>query len=798
MEHKVDDGVRKMEVISLNDDKPSVSPGSPARPPLGASGGRRRGSDVELGLLGGSNGDLSLEETRYEGISQSSGLSLASYSKYDLSGRNLNDSSKRNLYDLSGRNLFPSNGNEANYQTGPTNGLATIGSYNGNLYQARPHSSPHGSVLQNNLPQNINTQVRPHSSPHSGTLENENRNEITRLTPMHQQSPTSSPVKIPRDSPPNSPMSSHYSNASIGSDVNTDNHNVQDSAKVEIEVSPQRSSASEYISPTKSVLSDDTDNTFGYTPSPPFLPKYRKKAIRFSVENEVRTYTPNPEEFWDHPNMSVHLLMPTCGALVRQFLVNSVLPFTYGVTSSLPTLFFLYELVKRSVKNEIIGIYLVAAYICRIIFNSTSRYAPKTFVLIGSFMALGGFVAITLSQNTSFLNIHKRVQIADDDCLAVFVIGSILANCNETVGAMQIFVKDQYSENVKVAGAKLKIQFLVAKFGRVGSFLGGGLLYHYHDLEQVAILGAGFMCLQILVLVCFLVLDNYRISHDPMNALARGDFMKHMPKCRLTCNVRAARGRRRMFKSSLSKLNRTLSKYYPADLPPSTVRYLVPVCIFARTTSSICIWNVSALIMVHDFEEDFIAVGSIFAAAAFFDFLVSLMNLSGPKSGEVSQLSVNHFLACMAGLSLGSVIIALPNFYTFIVGFIIYAGSNSMLRIALIDLQGTSNNAIEGVMVQMIRRFQTAAALYCIPLLYKLHPRLPLVLALWFAILCLVLLFWMLKCCKKSEESAKVDEDVENRRTKSRSIKRRSSKPERNLIYSERAMLGRLITGKDV
>jgi hypothetical protein len=121
-----------------------------------------------------------------------------------------------------------------------------------------------------------------------------------------------------------------------------------------------------------------------------------------------------------------------------------------------------------------------------------------------------------------------------------------------------------------------------------------------------------------------------------------------------------------------------------------------------------------------------------------------------------------------------------------------------MLRFALIEIQGTSNNATEGVLIQILRRFKTAAALYCIPLLYTMHPRLPLILALWFSLLSSLVLIWVLACCKQTKETLKVDDDVEQKKQKTRSIKRRSAKPERNLTHAERIMLGRLITGKDV
>lgn len=343
-------------------------------------------------------------------------------------------------------------------------------------------------------------------------------------------------------------------------------------------------------------------------------------------------------------------------------------------------------------------------------------------------------------------------------------------------------------------GSELKMHFFMAKMARIVSFLGAGYLYQTYGVHGVAALGAGLVSLQILLLSIFFVLDLFRVNHDP-NDKFEDEVIDFEFKCRLNCSTRMARGRRRMFKSSMSTMNRTLAKYYPVHVPPSSVRYVVPICVFARTLSSICIWSSSTIILVDDFGANLITVGAVFAGAAVFDFLVSLLALSWNKKMPTKAA----LFAFMGGMTLSSTATAAPTLYTFIAGFMIYTLCNSMLRILLIELQGSSNNANESFSMQLIRRSCTAGALYSLPLLYVLHPRLPLLLALWCTLFSSTLLALFLACCRKSTEVQRMDNDVEKNIARSETARIRPSKrPERNLLYAEQVMLGRLIRGKDV
>lgn len=539
------------------------------------------------------------------------------------------------------------------------------------------------------------------------------------------------------------------------------------------------------------------------TESPESSPnkKNRVRSIRFAATNEIRTYTPNPEEFIDNPLDHFNDTL-SCGARTRQFFAASALPLTYGATSSLTTLYLLYELMFRyEVKHDVLGLYLVGVYLCRVLFSSICRYSPKTFALLGSCMSLLGFTAIYFSQGPQMAGSTKETEERSGTGLTLFIIGSILSNCNETIGANQIFVRDQNLQNIKYMASNLKMQYLLVKFARIGSFVGAGFLYHFYGVRAVAIMGAGLVSLQIIFLCAYLALDVYRMTHDPNN-LFGDDFVNHSPKCRLNCSLRAARGRRRLFKSAMSKLNRNLFKYYPSNIAPNRLKSIISCCVFGRALSSVCVWISSTVILVDEFGANVLLVGGIFACATAIDFVSSWIVLRD-RCRRKTIPSPREIFFCMGGILLSSATITAPHLYAYIAGFFTFAIFNSNLRLLLIELQGRSNDATESITLQLVRRFCIAGTLYAIPLLHSVYPTLPFALAFVFILASLLMLIMSLCCCRNcrifGDAQHELDDEMKNRSAREMSKKNRpSTKPERNLSFAERTMLTRLIKGQEI
>jgi len=519
----------------------------------------------------------------------------------------------------------------------------------------------------------------------------------------------------------------------------------------------------------------------------------RVKSIRFSATNEIRMYTPNPKEFEIDGNKPTDVYGPNYNSAkskIRNFFVVRAIPFTYGASSSLTTLYFFLELVTNyGLSSKVIGAYLSAAYFTRVVFTSISRYAPKTFVLLGSVAALVGFGMVFLSQRP------ESFWIMNDEGLTFFILGSIFANSNETISATQMLVRDQHLENVKILGSKLKVHFFMSKLARVFTFAVSGFLYQNYGVEGVALYGAGMVCLQILCLIAYFFLDIYRIHHDPNNAFGE-DFIAMKPECRPTFSIRAARGKRRLFKSAMSKLNKTLGKYYPSDVPQNIIRFIIPLGLFGLTLSSMCIWASTALIVVDDFSQGYLVLGTIFAAASALDLITSSFLLSKGWDTKFRKLMPEpyNFFMGLFGITLASALVAVPSFSVFVTGFMLYSIFSSLLSAALTEVQGSSNNATEPVTSQVMRRLCTAGSLFALPFLHALHPRLPFILGLWYALISSVTFTVYMWCFPRGDDVELDEAGLQSTATRNRPSRR----PERNLVRSERVMLARLMKGKDV
>ena len=591
-------------------------------------------------------------------------------------------------------------------------------------------------------------------------------------------------------------MQRDISNTSMGSVIS--NHSgISSSSDIVVKypkypvVSPEAHPNPKYpvVSPDSSKSKDSTDDLL-----PQNQGRKTPKKIRFSPVNKVHHFTPSPDEFIENPTQ-IQIRQSTCGGTARLFFVVYALPFMYGASSNITTLYLLIELMLGyEMSGVVVGTYLTLAYISRVTFASLNRLAPKSCVFFGSVVALMGFALVYASQSTILLNAWGM----QDGGLTIFIVGSILSNTNESLSAMQVFVRDQLMHNIKETGQKLKRHYLIAKIARIVSFGVGGFLYQYYGVVGLAALGALMVSLQILCLIIFFVLDNFRQVIDQTQS-SWGEIAPPQ-KLAIDCSIRAAIGRRRLFSSSMSKLNRTLSKYYPPNVPSSILRTSLPLCVFGRTISSIIVWNIAALIMEDDFGKDYVVIGGVFAGMMICDFLATSISMTEKWYNfliEKLRPPIDVYVF-MSGLTISLGLIAVPNFIAFVVGLAIFVFFNSALRTMLYGLQGSSSCGWETFHYQIIRRFFTAVALFCLPMINNLHRKLPLVLAIWIALCTTTVLVVFTQCHRFVQ-----DDDIEkNKKVSTDSFynarTRPSRRPEKNLVYSERIMLSRLIKGKDV
>jgi hypothetical protein len=530
------------------------------------------------------------------------------------------------------------------------------------------------------------------------------------------------------------------------------------------------------------------------------------RRISFSESATVHVFSPTTyDKFVD--NLPVSHTDPPPSKIYRFYLFLAVfaIPFAYGASTSLMYIFFLIELMEQFHVSPITaGLFLAATYGCRVIFTSLTRWAPKCFILIGTLASITGHFLIYQSQPPPSLPsqeslLQQKTTLHDNKDFTLFIVGSLLIHCNECFGALQIFVRDVHPKKLKRIGKSLVHHLYSMKIARFGSFIVAMFLYQYNDVRKLMIYGGSMVTLQLLLLLCYYVLDIFRDRFGPLVSYHR----EHVP-CGLDCSIYATLGRRRLFMTDMSKINRSLAKNYPCDLPQSICVFTVPLLLFAKTTSTICIWGIAAHVMDYDFELNELLLCGILAAAAFTSLFTSFVTMStiGNKYFKQTLPPPMNIYLTVSGLTISSVVVAIPNFTAFVVGLMLHTVFNSMLSILLGEIQGSSSNPWEVRSFQTFRRIVTAATVFALPTLYHINHWFPFILGMWAPFLSTIILFVRIHIAAgEAPEDDTFDAITLRKRRESVDItskKENSKRSERNLSYGEQIMLGKLIRGKEL
>jgi hypothetical protein len=494
----------------------------------------------------------------------------------------------------------------------------------------------------------------------------------------------------------------------------------------------------------------------------------------------------------------------------QRFSIIVLLPIFYGTTSSIINLYYFVELERRySVENGIIGLMLALSYASRVLFSSLGRVIPKTSAFAGSVLTLVGYYMMLLSVHRDMVKDSLQyVHSNGTHSLSLFVLGTTLTQCNEAMcSAMQMFIHLIYGTNVPIASARLKSNYHTIKVSRVISLLTGGILYHLYSIDGVAALAAIMVILQILNLVAFYVVDIYRIPNH-----MRQNEQSYTPNFIPSLNISAVRSRRRIFKTDMSKLHRFLGTYYTADIPSSILQKIIPISVYGRTISVICIWSSVAIKMDHDFAFNFIAIGSMMACATLIDWIASIVFLRNDMHLYFKEVfpSPRDLFYSLSGMAFSCALMVIPLFITFVIGFFLFCIFNAILKIMLLDMQGNGGIvATDGILFTTFRRVSVGISLVCIPMLFELQSSLPMVLGLSYVLLTLFALILCLFRSNKvvsnnnNEDDAvchNAMEEIEKHRSivkKSRMQLNRCNQPQRNLQYDEQLMVASMIRGKD-
>jgi hypothetical protein len=216
-------------------------------------------------------------------------------------------------------------------------------------------------------------------------------------------------------------------------------------------------------------------------------------------------------EAWNVPTVSrISICLATWRDPVLHVCIVYLVPSVYKMTSDLPQLYFLIELVHTYDRNvQLGGAFFVMALLCRLTVRALSLRMPRLCAVVGTLVAMVGFVLKILTGSVNSFKANADTEVLPS---ILFVLGTILVGFNE----MSIFVQFSFlawtreSSSRKVDSDKAFLlcyrQWRVTQVSTILAFGLGGLIYDFFDFIGIAVAGLLLMIVQLVgvVLICCL------------------------------------------------------------------------------------------------------------------------------------------------------------------------------------------------------------------------------------------------------------------------------------------------------
>jgi len=416
--------------------------------------------------------------------------------------------------------------------------------------------------------------------------------------------------------------------------------------------------------------------------------------------------------------------MVDVSTFVRHFLMLYLLPFLYGAATRLPFIYYVIHL-RGHFGMEWFPIGLcVASYQCtRVFTNLISIRFPRVSHIIGTITGLVGYLLVLVSDN-------------DDDVLP-FVIGTSMVGFSETVSSMQVYCKDEFTQDVVYLQRQLKLQYASVMLGVTFAFLIGGVVYTVAEINGVACFGSAVLLVELVGTILLFVLSNTPQKEGNSQANV-GELPTNSTSSTDTSSSDTS--------SKVPKLKRTNS-YLAGGHGASWLAYIIAVSIGMEAVTIGYNLSVGPLFLLEEFDQDVTIIGILFAAGATTGTLLAILVTLTPWCKRAMTRCIpapyNVYVA-MAGIGCSVLLAAIPSFEAHITGLLLLMGFNDLAATLLTEMQGsiTSRKAYKtvGPLGQVVRRSLNMITALTGPSLYSLFSRAPHLVAggvtlLWTAVL---------------------------------------------------------------
>lgn len=405
---------------------------------------------------------------------------------------------------------------------------------------------------------------------------------------------------------------------------------------------------------------------------------------------------------------------------VRHFLMLYLLPFLYGAATRLPFIYYVIHLRRHfGMEWFPIGLCVASYQGARVLTNLMSIRLPQVSHIIGTITGLVGYLMVLVSDN--------------DDVLP-FVIGTSMVGFSETVSSMQIYCKNEFTQDVTHLQRQLKLQYASVMLGVTLAFLIGGVVYQMAEINGVACFGSAVLLIELVGTILLFVLSS--APQKDGNSRAPTPPASQTP-------ARTDSGTDTSSKEP--NLKRTNS-YLAGEHGASWLAYIIALSIGMEAVTIGYNLSVGPLFLLEEFDQDVTIIGTLFSAGATTGTLVSILVTLTPWCKRVMTRYIpvpyNIYVA-MAGIGCSVLLAAIPSLEAHITGLLLLMGFNDLAATLLTEMQGsiTSRKAYKtvGPFGQIVRRSLNTITALTGPSLYSLFPRAPHLVAggvtlLWTAV----------------------------------------------------------------
>lgn len=448
---------------------------------------------------------------------------------------------------------------------------------------------------------------------------------------------------------------------------------------------------------------------------------------------------------------------------LRDYNLIYAIPFFCTIATRLPLIYFVIEL--RDTFDEsmsMIGLFIGAFHLCRVISIAGSIISPKLLQLLGCIVGLAGFSSLLFLDNTNF---------------TVFVLGNIVTGFAEGSSHVFVYSKQQYGTDLPKLRMAIRTQSTFIGIAVILGFFFGGMAFHMFGVHGIAVAGMIVLVLEVASLLYFLTCPpNANVSNDSSKerTMKRAsskrapsheagiDFSRVVQEDDIEDEGSRAASHKLDTISQEEKDNDNIDgdngdirgtdsaeenrfedfvggiqEIYAnhEEIVPHSFTYLIAAMFSVEAIATGYLFSIGPLFMCHAFDINQGLIGTLFSLASLFGSVFTVLAIS-PKGRALQKRylrSPYNLYILIAIMTIALFGMTIPSFPVHVICIMLLIGGSELFLTLLSELQGAITTShyydVLGPSAQMIRRILNIIMAVSGPSAYHVLPLLPYIMA---------------------------------------------------------------------